>query len=84
MQEPPSNCLHPAGDQLTCGRPYDHDTQNTVGLLAFIGAWSSFLWTPVVMNSPKKQAIQVGIADFTTIYGLYRVRKRLTSWLPSP
>ena len=43
----------------------------TLGLLAFIGEWGSFLWPLVVMNSPEKQVIQVGIANFTTTYGVY-------------
>lgn len=43
----------------------------TLGLLVFIGEWGSFLWPLVVMNSPEKQVIQVGIANFTTTYGIY-------------
>ncbi len=36
-----------------------------------MGEWGSFLWPLVVMNSPEKQVIQVGIAGFTTTYGIY-------------
>jgi multiple sugar transport system permease protein len=43
----------------------------TLGLLVFIGEWGSFLWPLVVMNTPSKQVIQVGIANFTTTYGVY-------------
>ena len=43
----------------------------TLGLLVFMGEWGSFLWPLVVMNSPEKQVIQVGIAGFTTTYGIY-------------
>ena len=43
----------------------------TLGLLSFMGEWGSFLWPLVVMNSPEKQVIQVGIANFTTTYGIY-------------
>lgn len=43
----------------------------TLGLLVFIGEWGSFLWPLVVMNTPAKQVIQVGIAGFTSTYGIY-------------
>jgi multiple sugar transport system permease protein len=43
----------------------------TLGLLMFIGEWGSFLWPLVVMNTPSMQVIQVGVASFTTTYGVY-------------
>lgn len=43
----------------------------TLGLMVFIAEWGSFMWPLVVMNTPAKQVIQVGIANFTTTYGIY-------------
>lgn len=55
----------------------------TLGLLVFIGEWGSFLWPLVVINSPDKQVIQVGIANFTTTYGTYWGRILAASVLAS-
>ncbi len=55
----------------------------TLGLLVFMGEWGSFLWPLVVMNSPEKQVIQVGIAGFTTTYGIYWGRVMAASAMAS-
>lgn len=55
----------------------------TLALLVFIGEWGSFLWPLVVINSPEKQVIQVGIANFTTTYGTYWGRILAASVLAS-
>jgi ABC-type glycerol-3-phosphate transport system permease component len=34
----------------------------TVGLLSFMRAWNNFLWPLIVINSPKKQVLTVGLS----------------------
>jgi multiple sugar transport system permease protein len=43
----------------------------TLALITFIGNWDSFLWPLVVLNTPDKMVIQVGIATFQAQYFTY-------------
>jgi len=40
----------------------------TLGLITFLANWSAFLWPLIVINSPEKMLIEVGIASFSTLY----------------
>lgn len=43
----------------------------TVGILAFMASWNSFLWPLVVIRSPELQTLPLGLA---TLQGLYTTR----------
>ncbi|OGS21674.1 MAG: sugar ABC transporter permease [Elusimicrobia bacterium RIFOXYA2_FULL_39_19] len=40
----------------------------TLGTFTFLGAWNDFMWPLIVLNSPEKMTLPVGLAYFTGQY----------------
>jgi multiple sugar transport system permease protein len=40
----------------------------TLGVFTLLGAWNDFLWPLIVINSPEKQVLNVGLASFQDLY----------------
>jgi len=57
----------------------------TLGLLAFVDQWKSFLWPLIVTRSPEMQVMEVGLARFHTLYPSnwpYQMATPVTATLP--
>ena len=57
----------------------------TLGLLAFVDQWKSFLWPLIVTRSPEMQVMEVGLARFHTLYPSnwpYQMATAVTATLP--
>lgn len=42
----------------------------TLAVLLFLGSWNDFMWPMIILTSPKKYTLQVGVALFATNGGL--------------
>lgn len=42
----------------------------TLAVLLFLGSWNDFMWPLIILTSPKKYTLQVGVALFATNGGL--------------
>ncbi|MFH0963980.1 MAG: carbohydrate ABC transporter permease [Planctomycetota bacterium] len=49
--------------------PMSMPAMATVTLFSFNGNWSSFLWPLIVLNSPEKMTLPVGLQYFMGLYG---------------
>jgi multiple sugar transport system permease protein len=57
----------------------------TLGLLAFVDQWKSFLWPLIATRSPEMQVMEVGLARFHTLYPSnwpYQMATAVTATLP--
>lgn len=57
----------------------------TLGLIAFVDQWKSFLWPLVVTRSSEMQVVEVGLARFHGIYwsnGPYQMAAAVTATIP--
>jgi len=45
----------------------------TLVVLQFLGVWNDFLWPLIILNSPAKYTVQVGVAMFTWDRGMQQM-----------